>query len=884
MSTITTNYNLIKYSLSDAVSQNIGTDEPNNMDTIDTELFKAESHRESTGAHNSEYITYAGDVSGTTNVRDALNDLQNQVDSITVGAGTSPAEVVAARDGVRGETNATLNTRLDKMEGMIGNTTVISSNTVLTDDYRGVILVDTSSGNVTLTLPPISSTAVQVFTIKKQKGSFPVGIFRDSAPNTIDGEISVIMDDLYDTFTIVGDGVSEWCVTKEANWTNKVNVMKYATDTIYDGIVSADSNISDALITNFLTGSTPISGTLYFPNIGAGTYKLTSNLNLSNYNGLALEFESGAKFSMNTASVVGSNTRIIADIKTIFDGTGSRTPASGTWDIDCAYPEWFGASGNGTDDDTLKIQQALNMHNRVKFMPKTYLIDVLNYDTGEEDCLIVNDNQILIGNNATIYMITNDYGSYKMFLFKNIDNVYMEDFTLIGDVDRHTGVSGEFGYGLTFKGATNCTIKRVTSEKMWGDGIDLDASAAAQANVCQNIILDQVHCDQNRRQGMSVEGVDGLFVYNSKFTRTGNILATAPTYGIDLEVYRANVKNTNIYFDNIECSGSTGQFLNITPIDGFKAVKCRFIGADTTTAVFWNNLGADEYDDIHKFVDCEFVGGNLLYNASEYVDCEFKNTGITLEGFLVEATQDQKITFKGCRFYATDLTKFINCVGSTTDGTRKNLYNCDFYYDGDGSGFGGYRNLTTLANYFTFDKCNFYHTGATPVYTLTAGAAASTINGTDGRMYNCWMDPTYYYAPHELQEFLREYNDKVHTYYDHDMTLASGSFSITGLGFKPRTVNIVAGVNGTAAMSFGMASKDTAGTGINQGSFHDLTAFGAAGVYNNNNTEVLRVYTGAGPDFVTFTVTSFDVDGFTISFVKNGGPTGTCSLKYIASM
>lgn len=74
-------------------------------------------------------------------------------------------------------------------------------------------------------------------------------------------------------------------------------------------------------------------------------------------------------------SIKGNNTVISSDPIRIFD---KRTELTGTWSIYALYPEWFGAIGDGTTDDTdaMKSLNRAMLNIRVKsvFLNKTYCI------------------------------------------------------------------------------------------------------------------------------------------------------------------------------------------------------------------------------------------------------------------------------------------------------------------------------------------------------------------------------------------------------------------------------------------------------------------------------------------------------------------------------
>ena len=67
----------------------------------------------------------------------------------------------------------------------------------------------------------------------------------------------------------------------------------------------------------------------------------------------------------------GDNTCIDAPITKIF---GKDIVIVGSWNVDYAYPEWFGAKGDGKTDDRIPIQLALSGFINTKLLPHRYLI------------------------------------------------------------------------------------------------------------------------------------------------------------------------------------------------------------------------------------------------------------------------------------------------------------------------------------------------------------------------------------------------------------------------------------------------------------------------------------------------------------------------------
>jgi hypothetical protein len=107
-----------------------------------------------------------------------------------------------------------------------------------------------------------------------------------------------------------------------------------------------------------------------------------------------------------------------------------------------------------------------------------------------------------------------------------------------------------------------------------------------------------------------------------------------------------------------------------------------------------------------------------------------------------------------------------------------------------------------------------------------------------------------------------------------DVSLAGGTQAVTGVGFRPRAVFLLANIASTAAMSAGMAAGATNAVLYDNGN-------NAAGTYNNNGTNAVLLLT-ASAQAATAGVTSIDADGFTVTWAKSGSPTGTATVRYLA--
>jgi hypothetical protein len=86
----------------------------------------------------------------------------------------------------------------------------------------------------------------------------------------------------------------------------------------------------------------------------------------------------------------GQQTKIESDKLLLFSG---EVQIEGSWNVEEAYPEWFGAKGDGINDDTEAIQKTIKLHH-VVLSPKTYLVKGVFIGEGS-DIEIRGDNSVI---------------------------------------------------------------------------------------------------------------------------------------------------------------------------------------------------------------------------------------------------------------------------------------------------------------------------------------------------------------------------------------------------------------------------------------------------------------------------------------------------------
>lgn len=107
-----------------------------------------------------------------------------------------------------------------------------------------------------------------------------------------------------------------------------------------------------------------------------------------------------------------------------------------------------------------------------------------------------------------------------------------------------------------------------------------------------------------------------------------------------------------------------------------------------------------------------------------------------------------------------------------------------------------------------------------------------------------------------------------------DTATASGDQAITGVGFKPSHIILLAGISGTPEVSIGF---DDGTSHYNLDNIHNVTA-DAWGV--DSSLSILLYQTGA--IYYSGIVSALGADGFTITWIKAGAKTGTATIYYLA--
>jgi len=165
-----------------------------------------------------------------------FNAVQEELMGLILAGGLAPSGVDLAQ----------VRKSLDRMYG--GGLNAFSSNTILTNDHAGVVLVDTTLGPRTITLPPangLANRSMQFFIINFSNSN-PVTVQISGADN-IEGNTSIVLNALYSSILLVSDGNGSWLSPRGrlAN-TSAPGITRFATPAETDAGTLADVAVTPA--------------------------------------------------------------------------------------------------------------------------------------------------------------------------------------------------------------------------------------------------------------------------------------------------------------------------------------------------------------------------------------------------------------------------------------------------------------------------------------------------------------------------------------------------------------------------------------------------------------------------------------------------------------
>lgn len=494
----------------------------------------------------------------------------------------------------------------------------------------------------------------------------------------------------------------------------------------------------------------------------------------------------------------------------------------------------FGATGNGTSDDTAAIQNALNAGSgrSVYFPAGTYRIS---------SSLVVKTKTTLMGDgmNKSILKLTSGASASVPLLRNDV---------ITGTANVYYDTDLEF-YNLTFDGNNNATrtselitILKVLNATFSGCAIQNNTFIGLATSASKNVVVTQCLFTNNGRPIPST-------VSGPAFWAATTVQGTPFDVRVENNYFRDNNWSAAYFmpvrgsFSNNNCvdngestifANDTGQYLRIenNTIAGARRSNISASGIECGapyTIITGNTIESCDADGISlSDVQNVTISDNLIFNNGQDTAYYPYANGITIIGTASSPNQPDHIQIHGNRIGDRQTVKTqyaaVGFGGSGAACTNIAIYNNDFAEQ-------------KTATYYNLTAARF-------------GTGCYTVNnyGRDGALL----------PPFRYQNFT--------------LRATAGSQSITGIGFRPRAIKITSALASTTQAFSSVGVHDgTSGSVI-------YTASDSAGRRGGQTTGVVFLVDSAGATQAAATLTSLDIDGFTLN-VTTGNSSCVCNVE-----
>ena len=221
----------------------------------------------------------------------------------------------------------------------------------------------------------------------------------------------------------------------------------------------------------------------------------------------------------------------------------------------------FGDAGHG-GDDTAVFQRALDS---VAGQSLTLLVPA-SASPYLVKPLFVRSNTSLQLAPGVVIQAASGYGELDCLLtIKDATNVTISGYGATIQMPKQEYTEGQWRHALNINGSTEVVIQGLNCNNSGGDGVYISGGSIKPYS--ENIVIKDVTCDNNLRQGMSVISAQNLLVSQCRFTNTSG---TGPQDGIDIEPYLPTHRLVNIRIADCVTSGNAGDgvCVSLADLDG----------------------------------------------------------------------------------------------------------------------------------------------------------------------------------------------------------------------------------------------------------------------------------------------------------------------------
>jgi len=261
------------------------------------------------------------------------------------------------------------------------------------------------------------------------------------------------------------------------------------------------------------------------------------------------------------------------------------------YDITNALPK--GYKEDGSVDYTKYLQEALNKYNNV-LMP--------NFTVSTSGLLAVSNSHIKFQSNSKLKLIPTDKERYQVLAIHGVENVAVSNANIEGDLKKHKGTKGEWGFGIDIRNSKNITIKNAKVSNCWGDGIVVAYGTKGflgkKTFKTANIVISGFNISYCRRNGIKVGGVNKLTISNGVIS---NIKGTPPQAGIMIEPDKTKYILKDISVRNVSTSNcvtgiatNLGNYVSEVENRNFDLLIDNFTSKDNQCGIYFAGFKALE--------------------------------------------------------------------------------------------------------------------------------------------------------------------------------------------------------------------------------------------------------------------------------------------------
>ena len=319
----------------------------------------------------------------------------------------------------------------------------------------------------------------------------------------------------------------------------------------------------------------------------------------------------------------------------------------------------FGAKGDGKQDDTQAIQNAINISKNIIFLENhQYMINTSSDDENEyaiinkidyNGGITVPSNRILKGmGNSILKAIPTDkdHGTiFRSFLSKNIT---YENLEIIGEKDEHLNLeSRHFIFGITILNCENIFISNCKISNFYGDCIFLEKiynqEGAYNDYDNKNIIIKDSIISEALRNGLTIADGINIQIIGNTFLNNGS---TDPKSAIDIEPECPAAVVHNLLIDNcyfmenvfgISLLLGAENNRNITNLyENVNISNCSFYESSATPIIIFGSTYQTTYGDINfnniSSYNCGYAGVSIRNKLEKNGRIKFKDITIYNSG------------------------------------------------------------------------------------------------------------------------------------------------------------------------------------------------------------------------------------------------------------